>query len=414
MLAAAGGASLAFWLRPSENAEAHATYFASLNQLLKKAGVDKPTLVIDLDRLDRNIDRACQSIYPYPERVLRLVTKSLPSPGLLRYGAARAKTSAFMAFHRPFLQSLAKDFPASNILLGKPLPVSSVARFYDSVNVEFVAEQQLQWLVDTGQRLSEYLSFARERGLSLQINLELDVGLHRGGFNNEKMLREAFALIQKNKRHLRFSGFMGYDAHLKALPNLLFGAEFARVKQRYNQAITVAAEYFPEMAKEDLCLNGAGSPTFRHYKDNAVINDFAIGSCLVKPKDFDLDSLHDFESAAFIASPILKKQSARGVPALEWLRSVERAWNPNRATTLFGYGGNWLAEVESPVGVKPLGLYNSSNQQGYGSSRQLPLDVGDYIFLRPTQSESVFLQFGDIVAFRDRKIVDYWPVLSQS
>jgi D-serine deaminase-like pyridoxal phosphate-dependent protein len=31
--------------------------------------------------------------------------------------------------------------------------------------------------------------------------------------------------------------------------------------------------------------------------------------------------------------------------------------------------------------------------------------------LRPTQSEAVLLQFGDLVALRDRKIVERWPVL---
>ncbi len=37
--------------------------------------------------------------------------------------------------------------------------------------------------------------------------------------------------------------------------------------------------------------------------------------------------------------------------------------------------------------------------------------VDDHVFLRPTQSEAVMLQFGDLVVVRGGRIVDSWPVL---
>jgi D-serine deaminase-like pyridoxal phosphate-dependent protein len=48
-----------------------------------------------------------------------------------------------------------------------------------------------------------------------------------------------------------------------------------------------------------------------------------------------------------------------------------------------------------------------------GSAR-VPLAVDDYVFLRPTQSEAVMLQFGDLVVVRGGAIVDHWPVFQQS
>ena len=36
----------------------------------------------------------------------------------------------------------------------------------------------------------------------------------------------------------------------------------------------------------------------------------------------------------------------------------------------------------------------------------------DWMFLRPTQSEFVFLQFGDIAVLDGQEIVDHWPVFS--
>ena len=43
----------------------------------------------------------------------------------------------------------------------------------------------------------------------------------------------------------------------------------------------------------------------------------------------------------------------------------------------------------------------------------IAVDVDDYIFLRPTQSESVMLQFGDLIVVRGGEVVDRWPVFSQ-
>jgi len=40
------------------------------------------------------------------------------------------------------------------------------------------------------------------------------------------------------------------------------------------------------------------------------------------------------------------------------------------------------------------------------------LEVDDHIFLRPAQSESVFLQFGSILAMRKAEIVGLWQILS--
>ena len=75
------------------------------------------------------------------------------------------------------------------------------------------------------------------------------------------------------------------------------------------------------------------------------------------------------------------------------------------------YSGNWLAENESPPGIAPHFAYTSSNQQGYSASKSVDIDVDDFIFLRPTQSEAVLLQFGDLVMVRGDKIEARWPVL---
>lgn len=399
-------------LRPTDKGAGHNTYFQSLNATLRSHGVDKPSLVIDLDRLDRNIDRTVASIRSGSPKHYRVVTKSIPSPDLVEYVSKRAQTNKQMVFHRPFIQAMAQNMPSSNLLLGKPMPISAVQTFYRQHTGSFEPEHQLQWLIDTPERLAQYLEFAQHAGLKIAVNLELDVGLHRGGFTADQNLADTLALIAQNSEHLTLSGLMGYDAHLAGIPSFLAKRELPKVKSRYAAAITLLKQVQPELYRPDLCFNGAGSPTFRYYEGNEAVNDLSAGSCLMKPTHFDLPILEDFEASCFIATPVLKKLLGSHIPALEWTGPLLRAWDVNKRQTLFTYGGNWLSKPESPAGLTPHFAYTSSNQEGYNASNSVQVDVDDFIFMRPTQSESVLLQFGDLLAVRDGKIQHRWSVLA--
>jgi D-serine deaminase-like pyridoxal phosphate-dependent protein len=411
LLATGGIAAVAAIAKPSDKGGVHNAYFAGINKTLRGSGIDTPVLVIDLDRLDRNIDRVVQSVATSPAKTYRVVAKSIPSPQLVDYVARRANTNSLMVFHRPFLQAMAKLNPQADLLLGKPMPIAAARTFYANPVGDFNPERRLQWLIDTGDRLHQYLALAKSHGIKLRINLELDVGLHRGGFEAGEELARALAIIEKNPQQLEFSGFMGYDAHLMGIPQFMADRELPKVKARYAACVEQLNGNYAALVKANTCFNGAGSPTFRYYENDTVVNDLSAGSCLMKPTHYDLPVLEDFEPSAFIASPVLKQLQGARLPALEWTGPLLRTWDQNQTQMYFCYSGNWLAENESPPGLRPHFAYVSSNQQGYSASDSVDLEVDDFIFLRPTQSEAVLLQFGDLVLFRGDWIVDRWPVL---
>jgi D-serine deaminase-like pyridoxal phosphate-dependent protein len=414
LLATGGIAAGAALIKPSDEGGAHSPYFARLNKTLRNNGIDTPVLVIDLDRLDRNVDRVVQSVGSTPEKNYRVVAKSIPSPQLVDYVAQRANTQSLMVFHRPFLQEMSRLNPQADILMGKPMPVAAAKTFYATPTEAFNPERQLQWLIDTNQRLNQYLQLAQSKEVKMRVNFELDVGLHRGGFEAGSELAQALTTIQNNPDYLKFAGFMGYDAHLMGLPKFLADQELPKVKAKYAACVAQLNDSFPTLVSTDVCFNGAGSPTFRHYEGDTVVNDLSVGSALMKPTHYDLPILEDFEPSAFIASPVLKQLQGSRLPAAEWVGPMLRGWNQNQEHIYFCYSGNWLAENESPPGLTPHFAYVSSNQQGYTGSDSVELEVDDFIFLRPTQSEAVLLQFGDLVVMRGDKIVDRWPVLPVS
>ncbi|HSC84941.1 MAG TPA: alanine racemase [Pseudomonas sp.] len=409
----AGGAAVARLCQPADQGAPHPPYFAALNQQLQRAGIDRPSLLIDLDRLDHNLQQLKQAV---AGKRYRIVVKSLPSLPLLNYVAERTQTNAFMVFQRPFLSLLVAARPDADILLGKPFPLSAARTFYrdfaQAGASTFVPSQQLQWLLDTPKRLRQYLGLAQELETRLRINLEIDVGLHRGGFNNPQRFVEALQLIAAHPEHLEFSGLMGYDAHVSGMPVFLAEREFPRVVERYQSYVALARATCPQFFERPLCFNGAGSPTFLRYRELDVLNDISAGSCLMKPTHFDLPILDAFVASSFIATPVLKRLPNQGLPSLEWLGPLSAAWDHNKQYSYFIYGGNWLAEPESPPGLALNPQYISSNQQGLFASASSKLQVDDFVFLRPTQSEAVLLQFGDLLAMRGNAIVERWPVFT--
>jgi D-serine deaminase-like pyridoxal phosphate-dependent protein len=127
-LALVGIGALAF--RPGEVGGMHDAYFKGLSAALKRAGLMRPTLAIDRDRLAANITAirwsAAQAALP-----LRVVAKSLPSPRLLSAIMHMASTERLMVFSADMLLQLLPLHAKANYLMGKPLPVSEFIRVAD-------------------------------------------------------------------------------------------------------------------------------------------------------------------------------------------------------------------------------------------------------------------------------------------
>lgn len=416
-LAAIGAGLLgagALALRPRDQGAPHGPYFAHIATALRAAGIATPTLVLDRERLLANAAQVVRNIGARMQ--LRLVAKSLPCLPLLDDLIAAMRTQRLMVFNLAYLQQLAAQRPGLDLLLGKPLPVAAAAQFYDSLQAgAFDPARQLQWLVDSPQRMAQYRDLARQRRLQLRVNLEIDVGLHRGGVASAQALQQMLDIVRAEPR-LQWSGMMGYDAHIAKVPDLpgVRASALADARAIYRDYAAQASRVLHGgAAPAGLTLNAGGSPTYRLHDGTGAANELALGSALVKPRDFDTELLHDLAPAAFIAAPVLKAQTQFEMPnGAEWLGSLARGWDVNQARAWFIYGGNWLADPVSPAGIAPSGLYGtSSNQQMLLGSGAQELQVDDFVFFRPRQSESVLQQFGDIAVMESGSITQRWPVL---
>lgn len=408
-LAAGAGAML---LRPEDKGQNHNAYFQACSKTLDSAGLSRPTLVLDKALLKANIRTLKKHINNRCD--YRIVAKSLPSLPMLKTVMQEADTQRLMLFHQPFMNQVTAELPNSDLLLGKPMPIQAARNFYTELKANaFNPSQQLQWLIDTPERLQQYAELAAALNTPMRINIELNVGLQRGGVENDDVLAGMLTQIEQNPL-LTFSGFMGYEPHVVKVPG---GAEALRDKAQavYRQRVNTAEKTLGRSIR-DLTLNTGGSPTYQLYdQGDFVHNELAAGSSLIKPTDFDLDTLSDHQAAVFIASPVIKSQDHTDIPGVAGLGKAMAWWNPNRERTVFAYGGYWKAKPYSPQGLSSNPVFGrSTNQEMLNHSSSVTLNVDDWLFFRPTQSEFVLLQFGDIAVMENGKITELWPVLQAS
>ena len=409
--AAAGGAALLS--RPADRSGPRDEYFLRLQKALHDAGVTTPSLVIDRARLNANIDTLLGHLPP--GMGYRIVAKSLPSPDLIAHVRQRSKSARLMTFNLPMLTDLSRVAPDADQLLGKPLPVRAAQIYFTDLKEPSAAEK-VQWLIDTPDRLQQYEALARGMGLKLRINLELDIGLHRGGFAVAPELDATLAAIERSP-HLQFSGFMGYEPHITALPSALGLRDRAcdMAWTAYRAALEMARAKISAAAFTAATRNAAGSPTYRLYTSTEIANEVSVGSALVKPTHFDSEALADHRPASFIATPVIKSYERTTMPALEVLDGVQHAWNPNYRRTVYIYGGHWLADPVDPPGLTYNSTWGrSSNQEMLNGGPRTRLAVDEFVFLRPQQSEAVFLQFGDLLVYEDGQIRERWPAFPSS
>ena len=220
MVGAAGAlGAVALMRRPGDRSGPRDPYFVALQNALVAAKIATPTLVIDRARLNANIDTLKSHL---PRGMgYRIVAKSLPSGRLIQHISARAGTDRLMTFNQPMLNTLSTLMPSASQLLGKPLPVAAARAYFDALPpAQFTAADNIQWLIDTPERLRQYADLSNAVGRPFKLNLELDVGLHRGGFEPGPALKEVLDTIHASD-NLTLAGFMGYEPHLPAVPEVL-------------------------------------------------------------------------------------------------------------------------------------------------------------------------------------------------
>lgn len=390
--------------------------FVAWNQELRDKAPGREAALVDLDAVEHNLKLVGAQLGS--RFSLRLVAKSLPSIRLLEHMMVTACTNRIMAFSEGMVRDLLLRFGSDvDILLGRPATADAAARIFDTLDGQSPQGSNpsagVRWLVDTPERMTSFRDLAEQRGVTIQVAIEIDVGLRRGGARNEEELLAMLATIEGSSQ-LRFAGFMGYDGHVYLAPE---GTEFAAVQQRYADFVRAGSDAFPALFEGSPVYNGGGSRTYHRYTDelDTPINDIAMGSAFFYPYNFADIPETELRRATFLASPVLKRIDPAELPFAPGLFPEMAQTDPNFEVSFYVIGGGFPAQQVSPTGLitNPLGPGSEgvnnllSNQAQWLGSREVPLQVGDFVFYHPWEGDGI-RWLSRLEVFRGGQLVDQW------
>jgi D-serine deaminase-like pyridoxal phosphate-dependent protein len=394
--------------------------FEIWNQELRAKAGGRESALVDLDALEHNMSLVGSQL---GSRIaLRLVAKSLPSVRLLEHMMVTACTNRIMAFSEGMVRDLLCRFGSDvDILLGRPASVEAAGRIFETLDARYSRGANpsvgVRWLVDTSDRMAQYRDLAEERGSTLKIAVELDVGLRRGGAIDDEELLAMLSIIDESDL-LELAGFMGYDGHVPFAPD---GAdpdrEFAEVQRRYADFVRAGSDAFPGLFRAPLIYNSGGSRTYHRYVDalQSPVNEVAMGSAFFYPSNFSNLPEQALRRATFLASPVLKRTDPAEIPFARGLLPAMAEDDPNLEVSFHLVAGGFPADLVSPRGlvgnpaIPGSGGVNNllSNQAEWLGSRQVPLSVGDFIFYHPWEGDGIrWLSRLDVM--RNGELVDQW------
>ncbi|MBY4896033.1 DSD1 family PLP-dependent enzyme [Cupriavidus sp. AU9028] len=367
--------------------------------------IDTPSLVLDLDAFERNLDRMQQAA----DRAgvnLRPHAKAHKTPAIALAQIARGAVGICcqkVSEALPFLRAGVRDIHISNEIAG-PAKASLLARM--------AVQGKLSVCVDDASQIDVLAAALENHGSTLSVLVELDIGQGRCGVGDAD---EALRLVESIQRHpsMRFAGLQAYHGGIQHLRSQLERRDAAaRSAERAGEA---AARLEAAGARCDI-ITGGGSGSFAFDLTSGVFTEIQPGSYVFMDVDYGRNEVAEdsgdgvqvcprFEHSLFIASTVMSTAASGQVVVDAGLKSMAvdsgLPWVWNRPA------GEVDASLQYIAANDEHGLIRASGDGG-----ALPA-LGTPVWLVPGHCDPTLNLYDELIGVRGGAVEVLWPVAAR-
>ncbi len=360
---------------------------------MKKYQLDTPCLVVDLEILEQNL-KAMQDAVSASGKQLRphakthkcsVIAKKQLAMGAI--GICAAKVSEAEALVEAGIDGI--------LITGPVVTSTKVARLLELLG----RSPSLMTVVDHPDNVSLLNDALRERGLRMDVLLDIDVGLHRTGVPADRALELADRVFDCG--HLRLKGIQAYAGQVQHIPD--YEARLNASHASLENAIRV---FRALKVKASACTIFSASGTGTYDIDVAILEltELQVGSYV----------LMDAEYLA-IGSKEDANQFSAFCPALRLLTSVvsvnERGFVTVDAGLKALYRDGGIPRVTTPK-YESLQYDWFGDEYGRLSAKEGELlpELGEVVELIVSHCDPTVNQFDCYYVVRDDEVVDTWLI----
>jgi Alanine racemase, N-terminal domain len=378
----------------------------ALAALARARGGGYPVLLLDLAALDRNT-AVILSFARAQRWSVRPALKSFRSAALTGYVLARLPQPRGLVFNLNEVDGIVAAAPRGvDLMCGYPPTVGELAAFLSRRPPRGQRRHTLRLLVDSLPLMRELARLVRStpRRLPLDMALEFDVGMGRGGMSDARELGACLRILRANRDKLRLGAVLGYDGHATLTGDIGYRKYVAtEAHKAYRRHLSDLERLGSDLFRaQTLIRNGPASSNYRNWVGGPA-NEISPGSAFLFAgylKDgFDIQGL-----APALALGGCVRRITSGHPSTPFTQEVPPgATEQEIIVQAVGSG----SELVWPPGVREDSL------SGGGDAlvvRKDAVELGDYVLYNPEQTEDGIRRFGSMLAVRERRVRRHWAI----
>lgn len=380
-------------------------------------GAKLPAAFVDLDAFDRNLERHLAILRPRGTP-MRLATKSVRVPALIRRATAREGVRGLMCFDVDEAAALAGE-GLDDLLVAYPtLQPDKLATLAELAH----AGKNVSLAIDSEEAAAAMDRAGSARGTTLRAVLCLDMALEKLGGRLHLGVRRsplrtaeqtlALARSIREKRGVRVHGVLAYEAQVAGMgDDSPFEPRTNSVKRWIRRASVVdvgerrsaIVEALRKDGFELALVNGGGTGSLDTTTPESGVTEVAAGSGLFKPHLFDYyrsPYMRELEPAAFFAVEVVRRPSPTIVTCGGGGYVASGSVGPDKAPL------PWL-----PRGLRLLPMEMAGEVQTPldAKASEAPLALGDLVVFRHAKAGELMERFREVLLLSRARIVERVP-----
>ncbi|MBI2320720.1 MAG: DSD1 family PLP-dependent enzyme [Chloroflexi bacterium] len=346
--------------------------------------LDTPCLLLDLDRLERNLDAMARFFADKPVR-LRPHAKTHKTPNVARMQLERGAVGICCA-KLGEAEVMAAGGISGILVTTEVVGPAKIRRL-----IGLAQQASVITVVDDAAAAQAVSDVAAAAGLRLRCLVDVDVGQHRTGVEPGESALD-LALKVARMPGLELAGLQGYEGHAQHIvdPDERRKAHAAAMQPLCQTADLLAAHGLPT---EIVSTGGTGTHQFA--ADYRAITEVQAGSYVVMDIEYGHVAGLSFESALTVLASVVSRSGTAAIVDAGY-KSLSTDSGPPRAKN--------LDARYTPRGDEHGRLtFDSGN----------PLAIGDKVEITPSHCDTTINLHDLYYVTRDGRVVAVWPVAAR-
>ena len=331
---------------------------------MQKTELDTPALLIDLDKMEANI-QTMADFFTTVNAMLRPHVKTHKTPIISHKQIAAGAigvTCAKLGEAEAVIHAGVRDVLIANQVVGS----HKIARL-----INLARHSEIMVAVDNPQNVRDISAAAAAKGVTVRMLVEVNVGMNRCGVESGKPALELAKQIRQSP-NLKFEGLMGYEGHTVAKPDLK--EREANVREAMQHLID-AKHYLEKHGVEVSIMSGGGTGTFNITGSIPEMTEVQAGSYIFMDSTYrNVEGVGEqFDCSLSVLATVVSRPAPDRIIVDTGLKVLAKE---------FG--------IPQPIGITGVEMTGLSEEHGtlkfvgQVSDTDVPLTPGDKIEILPT------------------------------